>query len=295
MVNNKIAYFGVAILIVILVFAFIYCGNSASIKEVDGFGSALYFSIVTITTLGFGDMYPLNGFTRAMVCLEVIAGVVFVGVFLNTVSEAQAQRLQYFNEKAKLRQNYFLLNKLFHKYLQATFYVVTPWEKQELPADILTYKFDFTFNDMADLNRTPRNLSSQLSSPAVSIYFDIHDRLYQELRHTVDNIDLSCWPLLEADIHHFVQQCSDFSYKDDILANTLIEPFVDSNQSRQGVISKLIHDHVGEFSMDPKDLKTPYVALYKMLKENTTLVQNIAVEMAKESVKFRQSNPLISL
>ncbi len=113
----KIKYIGFCILFVILVFAFIYWGNSASIKGVDGFGSALYFSIVTITTLGFGDMIPRDGFARAMVCLEVIAGVVFVGVFLNTVSEAQAQRLQFFNEKAKLRQNYLLLNKLLHKYL----------------------------------------------------------------------------------------------------------------------------------------------------------------------------------
>lgn len=269
----KIKYIGLYILFVILVFAFIYCANSASIEGVDGFGSALYFSIVTITTLGLGDMIPLDGFARAMVCLEVIAGVVFVGVFLNTVSEAQTQRQQYFNEKAKLRQNYLLLKKLFDKYLQAAFYVVTPKEKQVLPEDILTYKFDFTFNDMADLN------------DSVSNFFDINDRLYQELRHTVDNIDLSCWPLLEADIHHFVQLCSDFSYKDDILANTLIAPFVDPNQSRQVDISKLIHDHVGEFSMDPKDQMTPYVALYNMLKENTTLVQNIAVEMAKGSVK----------
>ena len=35
--------------------------------------------------------------------------------------------------------------------------------------------------------------------------------------------------------------------------------------------------------MDPIDQKTPYAALYNMLKENTTLVQNIAVEMTKES------------
>lgn len=267
----KIKYIGLYILFVILVFAFIYCDNSVSIKGVDGFGSALYFSIVTITTLGYGEMFPKDDFARTVVCLEVLAGVVFVGVFLNSIAQAQAQRLQYHNEKAKLRQHYLFLRKLFEKYLQAAFYVVTPKEKQELPADILTYKFDFTFNDMADLN------------DSVSNFLDIHDRLYQELRHTVDNIDLSCWPLLEADIHHFVQLCSDFSYKDDILANTLIAPFVDPNQSRQVFISKLIHDHVGDFSMDPKDQKTPYVALYNMLKGNTTLVQNIAVEMAKES------------
>lgn len=267
----KIKYIGIYILFVILVFALIYCGISSSINNLDGFGSALYFSIVTITTLGFGEMYPLDAFARTMVCLEVLAGVVFVGVFLNSIAQAQAQRLQYYNEKAKLRQHYLFLCKLFERYLQAAFCVVTPKEKQVLPADVLAYKFDFTFNDLADLN------------DSVSSYFDMHDRLYQELRHTVDNVDLSYWPSIETNIHHFLQQCSEFVYKDAILTNTLITPFVDPEQSRQVIVSKLIHNHVGEFSMDPADLKTPYVALYKMLKENTTLVQNIAIEMAKES------------
>ena len=279
----KIKYLGIILISVIVLFAFIYCGISSSIKGVDGFGSALYFSIVTITTLGYGDMVPEDDFARTMVCLEVIAGVVFVGAFLNSISQAQSQRIRFFNEKAKLRQNYLLLSKLFEKYLQAAFYVVTPVEKQELPADILTYHFDFTFNDMADLNCNPRNMYPQSYYPAISIYFDIHDRLYQELRHTVDNLDLSYWPLLENDIHSYIQQCSDFTFKDSILSNTLITPFVDPNQSMQVIISKLIHDYVGDFSMDPNDKITPYIALYNMLKENTTLVKQIAVEMAKES------------
>ena len=267
--KNK--YIGLSIIVVIVVFAFIYCGNSASIEGLDGFGSALYFSIVTITTLGFGDMFPKDGFARTMVCLEVLAGVVFVGVFLNSIAQAQTQRLQYLNEKAKLRQHYLFLCKLFEKYLHVAFCVVSPKEKQLLPVDVLTYKFDFTFNDMADLNNS------------VSNFFDIHDRLYQELRHTVDNVDLSYWPSLETNIHNFLQHCSDFTYKDTILTNTLITPFVNPGQSKQAIVSKLIHNHVGAFSMDPQDQTTPYAALYNMLKENTTLVQNIAVEMAKES------------
>lgn len=279
----KIIYIGISILIVIFVFAFIYCGISSSIKGVDGFGSALYFSIVTITTLGFGEMYPKDGFAQAMVGLEALSGVVFVGVLLNTISMAQTQRLHYLNEKAKLRQHYLLLRQLFEKYLQAAFYVVTPWEKQELPADILTYKFIFTFNDMADLNETPRYLGPQLNAPAISSYFEIHDRLYQELRHTVDNIDMSYWGTIETNIHHFLQQCSDFSYKDTILVNSLITPFADPNTSMRVIVAKLIHDYVGDFSTDSNDKITPYIALYNMLKENTTLVQQIAVEMAKES------------
>lgn len=294
MVNNKIAYFGVAILIVIFVFAFIYCGISSVIKGVDGFGSALYFSVVTITTLGFGDMYPVSQFGKIIVCLEALSGVVIVGLFLNTISNQQAQKInlqekernkyeRYLDAKAKLRQNYLLMARLFEKYLQAAFFVTTPSDRRRMPEDIFRYDFRFSFNDMADLYEPPQLLIHQFNISAVEIYFDIHDRLYQELRHIVDNVDLSYWPSLESNIHSFIQQCSDFFYKDGIIHNALIVPDGIGGHNLRDDIQKLIHDHEGEFSLAPNDLKTPYVSLYNMLFANTRLVQQIAAEMSQES------------
>lgn len=294
MVNNKIAYFGIAILIVIFVFAFIYCGVSSAIEGVDDFGSALYFSVVTITTLGFGDMLPVSQFGKIMVCLEALSGVVIVGLFLNTISNQQAQKInkqekernkyeRYLDAKAKLRQNYLLMARLFEKYLQAAFYVTTPSDRRRMPEDILRYDFRFSFNDMADLYVPPQVLTHQFNISAVEIYFDIHDRLYQELRHIVDNVDLSYWPSLESNIHSFIQQCSDFFHKDGIMHNALIVPDSIGGHNLRDDIWKLIHDHEGEFSLAPNDLKTPYVSLYNMLIANTRLIQQIAAEMSQQS------------
>ena len=47
------------------------------------YGSWLYYSIVTITTLGFGDYTPAHGWAQAVTAIEVMCGLIFLGFFLN--------------------------------------------------------------------------------------------------------------------------------------------------------------------------------------------------------------------
>lgn len=45
-----------------------------------------YFSIVTITTLGYGDIAPVSSLSRALVGFESIWGIVMIGLFINSLS-----------------------------------------------------------------------------------------------------------------------------------------------------------------------------------------------------------------
>ena len=45
--------------------------------------SNLYFSVVTFSTLGFGDITPLNWVGEALVMAEVFAGYVMLGVLIS--------------------------------------------------------------------------------------------------------------------------------------------------------------------------------------------------------------------
>ncbi len=49
------------------------------------FARMIYFSLVTITTLGFGDIVPLTDLARALVGLESFSGIVLLGLFVNSV------------------------------------------------------------------------------------------------------------------------------------------------------------------------------------------------------------------
>lgn len=50
------------------------------------FGIMLYLSAVTITTLGYGDIVPINDIARLMVGLEATLGILLLGLILNSAT-----------------------------------------------------------------------------------------------------------------------------------------------------------------------------------------------------------------
>jgi len=55
-----------------------------------GFGRYLYFSVITMTTVGYGDFVPLSDKTRALVELQALFGIVLAGLFINAVAVRSA-------------------------------------------------------------------------------------------------------------------------------------------------------------------------------------------------------------
>jgi hypothetical protein len=53
-----------------------------------GYWRFLYLSAVTITTLGFGDIVPTTVWSRLLVGLEAVLGVVIAGIFLSKILES---------------------------------------------------------------------------------------------------------------------------------------------------------------------------------------------------------------
>ena len=53
------------------------------------FARMFYFSAVTITTLGYGDIVPITDSARIAVAVESILGIVLVGLFINSVFREQ--------------------------------------------------------------------------------------------------------------------------------------------------------------------------------------------------------------
>jgi len=53
----------------------------------------LYFSVVTITTLGYGDISPVTGAVRFLVGLESVLGIFLLGSFISSLWLRQKERL----------------------------------------------------------------------------------------------------------------------------------------------------------------------------------------------------------
>lgn len=102
--------FGVVYLILIPVFAVIYDllpeGYIAYSQLDDNILTNLYYSAVTITTLGFGDVTPLNETAAVLVGAEAVLGVVVAGLFINQVAlrkQEEEKKRDIHNEIARNR------------------------------------------------------------------------------------------------------------------------------------------------------------------------------------------------
>lgn len=186
------------------VFALIYWALPASQFRIPGdagvdFGSWLYYSIVTITTLGFGDYTPAHGWAQAVTAVEVMCGLTILGFFLNAVgsmkseidvtSEMEKQRILHASsEKDKLIKMIPLLQKRIGNFI---------------------YHCD-NHSAETDIMRAAFNISLALDTLQT-------------------RIDLTLWPDLLEDCFTLVADCQIFTDNDG--RNESVDSFTDSSSA----------------------------------------------------------------
>jgi hypothetical protein len=63
-------------------------------RELEGWGllDSLYFSVVTLATIGYGDLTPTTSTAKLFSIVYIFVGVGILGVFISAVSHASMQR-----------------------------------------------------------------------------------------------------------------------------------------------------------------------------------------------------------
>jgi hypothetical protein len=59
----------------------------------------VYFSFVTLTTLGYGDILPITAHTRSLAILEAVCGVLFTGTLVASLIGRMGSRSEKANDK----------------------------------------------------------------------------------------------------------------------------------------------------------------------------------------------------
>ncbi|SMY33350.1 potassium channel family protein [Photobacterium andalusiense] len=62
----------------------------------ENFADAAYFSFVTLTTLGYGDILPITPIAKVFAYLEAIVGVFYMAIVVSSL--VSSSRVQYFND-----------------------------------------------------------------------------------------------------------------------------------------------------------------------------------------------------
>lgn len=244
------------------------------------FGSWLYYSIVTITTLGFGDYTPAHGIAQAVTAIEVMCGLLFLGFFLNAVgsmkseidveSELEKQRLVHdAAEKQKLVSSIPAIVHNINVFLAYCYAVTTPLARR---TDDGSFNPGFTLADMADLYQPSGLPSDRSRRPAVSGLLASASRLSLCLDSLQSRVDLSIWPQLMENCFAFVADSQIFS-ADDVIASAH-----DSDTSARKEIAARLASVTTTETSDPQ--LTPYVELATFIRTSARLAGSLESDLS---------------
>jgi Ca2+/Na+ antiporter len=102
----------------ILICSILYCVIPEVFKDKITFGDSLYFSVVTITTLGYGDFSPISDLGKAIAAIEAFLGIILLGLFLLSVSnqlieKEERKRIDAAKENLKAQYSVWKQNIIF--------------------------------------------------------------------------------------------------------------------------------------------------------------------------------------
>ncbi len=256
------------------------------------YGSWLYYSIVTITTLGFGDYTPAHGWAQAVTAIEVMCGLVFLGFFLNSVGSMKSEidveteiekqhRVHQATEYDKLMKNIPVLLHRLNLYLSFCYAVTTPVGKRGATGQ---FNPDFRFNDMHDLY-LPSGLPTDYSSrPAVEGLMVCASNTSLYLDSLQSHVDLTLWPEMLEDSFAFVAACQMF-VSADLLKDWPEKEVKENSATTVEEAIKKISDDIEAWSGPEESGKrldmAPAVELYHFIKETGKLARNLELAATK--------------
>jgi voltage-gated potassium channel len=86
--------------------------SSAQHTKINSFGDALWWSIATVTTVGYGDIYPVTITGRVIASILMIIGIAILGLFISTLGESliESRLLKMKNRNISKPNDYRYIN-----------------------------------------------------------------------------------------------------------------------------------------------------------------------------------------
>lgn len=276
--------YGLTYLLLIPIFAFIFFFTPNVIGENRSFIECIYFSTVTITTLGYGDITPTNDIGRLISASESVLGIIIIGLFLNSLSRKRSedtrteelQKEKQIYEKAqisKLHGHFNLINQLSVKHTLSVIQITSPLkDRSEI------YNPNFTINDMKDLYFGSLLMTQSHNEPAIKHYFISLDNLNNEIIELIKMVDLKLFPELETICLSFISAYYEFDFSDSILGvvNTRM-----GDKPMKDFVKDLLENHKGEPKYMNSNMINGYVALLYQIKIHMELIEKMQNESAK--------------
>ncbi|QXC56065.1 potassium channel family protein [Vibrio mimicus] len=93
---------------VLLSAAFVYLVEKGTPSPINSYSDALWWAMSTITTVGYGDMYPVTGFGRGVAVFLMLTGITLFGLLTASVAS-------FFVEDDTAKKDHVTINTLLEK------------------------------------------------------------------------------------------------------------------------------------------------------------------------------------
>lgn len=269
--------------------------------ETLGFGGCMYYSVVTITTLGFGDFTPAHGGAQALTAIEVMCGLIFLGLFLNAVgsmkseidveSEIEKQKaLHNAMETRKLIKSVPMVYDTLNTFLAYCYAVSTPPDKRT--SETAKYNPDFTFRDLSAMFEPSGLPFDRTNLPAVERLMASASKTSLMLDSLQQRVDLTLWPKLLEYCFSFVANFQMFSNANSMFHNP--EHIVVASGLSEKEAEKYLSQKIAgwepeqDLNVDP-DLKA-LADLYNFIKGNAAIAMEIETLISQLSLLNGENN-----
>ncbi|GAA5442599.1 hypothetical protein Misp06_00773 [Microbulbifer sp. NBRC 101763] len=223
---------------VIFIFAAIYSSCNSCLNEQLGFSKSIYFSIVTITTLGYGEIYPVSKFGFLLTSMETLLGIATFGLLLNEFTKYQSARqekLRQIKRIGQLKNAYHYFRVHIADYCTTEIKSATHKEKTPAPHDMMGFREYLEANNKVNINIIkqilPRNSRFRLM---IMTEYKIYAR----------QIELAC---LSINLHD--TKLLDFFYSH-ISQSVRLEGLSSATETLSEIILNLINDIMAGISPD---------------------------------------------
>ena len=187
---------------------------------------AVYFSVITITTVGFGDIAARSDTGKVLVSLQASSGVVIVGLFLAALWREMTDRLeqssaaQLLATQRKVHLTTFFaywryIETTIADYRTATAEATTPMGRRD---DIQTYDPAFRFSDLRDVLGPTAEPHAGRIRPLLVRYFEIEGQLANDLKYLLTNYAITEFPEVRDLVIRFLSLVRSPEVRDSLLA-----------------------------------------------------------------------------
>jgi hypothetical protein len=254
-------------------FALVYWLFPSLLNKPGDYLDSLYFSVVTITTLGFGDVTPATSTGKLIVITQVVLGVTFWGLFLNALSREHSdfmndlekihQKSNYKRkEKGRLRGHWNLMEPHINKYLVALNLLIGTAKENKLNTD-------FTLKDLNRFDDLVALTTHNINVTKIEYYYEQLNNISSQITTLIQEVDLQLFPQLEQYCINFVKATYEFDH-----SGFLIQ-IVKSEKSSIEPLRGLIATYDGAMEYQENSILNPFISLYKQLKIQISLIDKI--------------------